>query len=97
LEVELIETTASSIRLFRDCAKINAMESATIICASIPSAICGRGSGPIEIFDYNPKWPERFEVEASNIRSALGGSALQVEHVGSGAILCGPVARTTSI
>jgi GrpB-like predicted nucleotidyltransferase (UPF0157 family) len=40
-------------------------------------------SGPIEIFDYNPKWPDRFEVEASNIRSALGESALQVEHVGS--------------
>jgi GrpB-like predicted nucleotidyltransferase (UPF0157 family) len=40
-------------------------------------------SGPIEIFDYNPKWPDRFEFEASHIRGALGGSALQVEHVGS--------------
>ena len=38
---------------------------------------------PIEIADYDRRWPELFAGEATNIRRALGSRALQVEHVGS--------------
>jgi GrpB-like predicted nucleotidyltransferase (UPF0157 family) len=39
--------------------------------------------GPIELVEYDPSWPELFAHEASRIASALGGRALQIEHVGS--------------
>jgi GrpB-like predicted nucleotidyltransferase (UPF0157 family) len=73
--------------VFPDCAKINAMESSDDYLRKHTVGDLRPRSGPIEILDYNPKWPDRFEVEASNIRSALGGSALQVEHVGSTSVL----------
>jgi GrpB-like predicted nucleotidyltransferase (UPF0157 family) len=38
---------------------------------------------PIELAEYDPSWPELFAHEASRIESALGGRALQIEHVGS--------------
>ena len=37
----------------------------------------------IEIFDYDPDWPKKFETHARAIADALGGSALLIEHVGS--------------
>lgn len=37
----------------------------------------------IEIADYNPDWPKRFETHARIIADALGGSALRIEHIGS--------------
>lgn len=37
----------------------------------------------IKIVDYDPNWPKKFEAHASLIADALGGSALQIEHVGS--------------
>jgi GrpB-like predicted nucleotidyltransferase (UPF0157 family) len=37
----------------------------------------------IVIADYDPAWPERFAKEETNIRAALGGAALSVEHIGS--------------
>ena len=37
----------------------------------------------IEIVDYDPNWPEKFETHARLIAGALGASALRVEHVGS--------------
>lgn len=40
-------------------------------------------SGPIRIVDYDPEWPQRFELEASRIRSVLGDRALRIEHTGS--------------
>jgi len=43
-------------------------------------------SAPIEIVDYDPEWPRRFEREAAGIRSALGGRALRIEHAGSTAV-----------
>lgn len=42
-----------------------------------------RLSGPIEIADYNPAWPELYAREADRIRSALGDRVLLLEHVGS--------------
>jgi len=37
----------------------------------------------ITIVPYNPDWPHRFQVLATNIRSVLGNTALDIEHVGS--------------
>lgn len=41
---------------------------------------------PIEIVDYDPAWPRRFEEEKSRIIVAIGSSVVAVEHVGSTAI-----------
>jgi GrpB-like predicted nucleotidyltransferase (UPF0157 family) len=40
-------------------------------------------SGPVELVDYDPDWPRRFEREAERIRAALGDRVLALEHVGS--------------
>ena len=40
-------------------------------------------SAPIQIVDYDSTWPNRFQVEAEKIRTALGERALSIEHVGS--------------
>ena len=40
-------------------------------------------AGPIEVVDYDPNWPRRFEHEAQRIRAALGADALRIEHAGS--------------
>ncbi|HEX8991507.1 MAG TPA: GrpB family protein [Anaerolineales bacterium] len=40
-------------------------------------------TGPIEITEYDPKWPVLFEREAARVRAALGASVLMLEHVGS--------------
>jgi GrpB-like predicted nucleotidyltransferase (UPF0157 family) len=37
----------------------------------------------IEICDYNPQWPTKFQQHAERIACALGGAALQIEHHGS--------------
>lgn len=52
----------------------------------IRAAIVGeeaREYRPIVLVDYDPAWPELFEREEARIRSALGDSALRVEHTGS--------------
>jgi GrpB-like predicted nucleotidyltransferase (UPF0157 family) len=40
-------------------------------------------NAPVELTEYDPEWPALFEREALRIRTALGGAALRVEHVGS--------------
>jgi GrpB-like predicted nucleotidyltransferase (UPF0157 family) len=40
-------------------------------------------TGPIQLVDYDPDWPRRFEREATRIRAVLGDQALRVEHAGS--------------
>ena len=37
----------------------------------------------IEIYDYDPQWPQRFQKHAARIVRVLGSAALQVEHIGS--------------
>ena len=37
----------------------------------------------IVILDYDPRWPERFRLEAERIRRALERRALRLEHTGS--------------
>jgi len=40
-------------------------------------------SGPIEIRDYDPAWPEQYAREAARIRRALGDQVVRLEHAGS--------------
>lgn len=40
----------------------------------------------IEIVDYDPKWPVRFEHEAARMRKVLGDHVICIEHVGSTSI-----------
>lgn len=42
-----------------------------------------RDSDPIEVVDYDPDWPVRFERWRGALQSALGITALRIEHVGS--------------
>ena len=45
------------------------------------------GSGePVEIVDYDPKWPVLFLQEHELIQAALGTFALDVQHIGSTAV-----------
>lgn len=39
--------------------------------------------GPIQIVDYDPKWPRLFEHEAERVQATLGDRVLLIEHVGS--------------
>jgi GrpB-like predicted nucleotidyltransferase (UPF0157 family) len=45
--------------------------------------IGGRERREIVIADYDPAWPERFEVERARIAAVLGARALRIEHIGS--------------
>ncbi len=40
----------------------------------------------IQITNYNPTWPEKFEEEAAAIREILGDACLAVYHIGSTAV-----------
>jgi GrpB-like predicted nucleotidyltransferase (UPF0157 family) len=42
-----------------------------------------RLSGPVELVDYDPAWPQLFAREAERVRAALGDRVLLLEHVGS--------------
>jgi GrpB-like predicted nucleotidyltransferase (UPF0157 family) len=42
-----------------------------------------RLSGPVELVDYDPAWPQLFAREAERVRVALGERVLLLEHVGS--------------
>ena len=44
-------------------------------------------SGPIDLRDYDPCWPDRYDEYASRVRVALGERAVRVEHVGSTSVL----------
>ena len=40
-------------------------------------------SGPIELCDYDDRWPGRYAEHAARIHEALGERAVRIEHVGS--------------
>ena len=40
-------------------------------------------SGRIELVEYDPAWPRQYEAVAARIRSALGDTAIVLEHGGS--------------
>jgi GrpB-like predicted nucleotidyltransferase (UPF0157 family) len=37
----------------------------------------------IEVVDYDPDWPKKFEAHAKIIADAVGDAALRIEHIGS--------------
>ena len=39
--------------------------------------------GPVQLAEYDPAWPELFAREAERITGALGGTVVEVWHVGS--------------
>ena len=42
-----------------------------------------RLSERLELADYDPRWPARYEREAERIKGALGPRVIRIEHVGS--------------
>ena len=40
----------------------------------------------IEIVEYDPTWPELFELEAGRIKQALGANCIEIHHIGSTSI-----------
>ena len=42
--------------------------------------------GTTSIRDYDPRWPDEYEREATAVRDLLGQEAVQIEHVGSTAV-----------
>lgn len=44
------------------------------------------GNDPVDIVDYDPRWPETFAAFATRLREALGPVALRIVHVGSTAV-----------
>jgi GrpB-like predicted nucleotidyltransferase (UPF0157 family) len=40
-------------------------------------------AAPIELVEYDPRWPELFRREEARIRAALGDRVLRLEHTGS--------------
>ena len=40
-------------------------------------------AGRIELVEYDPAWPRQYEAVAARIRSALGDTAIVLEHAGS--------------
>ena len=40
----------------------------------------------VVLADYDPQWPERYQVEAARIRAAIAGWLEGIEHIGSTAV-----------
>lgn len=40
----------------------------------------------IEVVEYDPRWPELFEMEAKRIKECLGNNCVEVHHIGSTSI-----------
>jgi GrpB-like predicted nucleotidyltransferase (UPF0157 family) len=45
-----------------------------------------RATDPIEIVDYDPAWPARFEAMRARLARALGATGVRIDHVGSTAV-----------
>ena len=48
--------------------------------------MAARGTQPIEVVDYDPRWPLRYQRERDRIAAALGEHAVAIEHVGGTAV-----------
>jgi GrpB-like predicted nucleotidyltransferase (UPF0157 family) len=48
--------------------------------------LAARGTQPIEVVDYDPSWPRRYEEERDRIAAALGDAVVAIEHVGGTAV-----------
>ena len=50
----------------------------------------------VELVPPDPSWPRLFEVQAAQIRAALGAFALELHHVGSTAVVEEILRRATA-
>jgi GrpB-like predicted nucleotidyltransferase (UPF0157 family) len=48
--------------------------------------IGGRERRRVEIVDYDPDWPMKFQAHHDRVQGALGSRAIRVEHIGSTAV-----------
>ena len=48
--------------------------------------LAGRGTQPVEVVDYDPDWPRRYEEERDRITAAIGDTLQVIEHVGGTAV-----------
>jgi NAD-dependent deacetylase len=53
---------------------------------TLASAAAALREPPLEVVDYDPDWPRRFELEADLVEDALGDAVVAVEHMGSTAV-----------
>jgi GrpB-like predicted nucleotidyltransferase (UPF0157 family) len=51
---------------------------------------------PVEIVDYDPKWPPLFEELRERLLQALRGVAVEIEHIGSTAVPVSPQSRSST-
>ncbi|MFB4196372.1 GrpB family protein [Streptomyces carpaticus] len=51
--------------------------------SDVHGSVPGTGEVVVNVVEYDPRWPGRFEREAARIREALGRRVSRVEHVGS--------------
>jgi GrpB-like predicted nucleotidyltransferase (UPF0157 family) len=58
-------------------------ESAGEVLAAVAAAL---REAPLELAEYDPDWPRRYEAEAARIREALGPGVAEIEHMGSTAV-----------
>ena len=45
-----------------------------------------RSTDPIEVVEYDPAWPARYESMRTRLAEALGATAVRIDHVGSTAV-----------
>ena len=64
-------------------AELVVRESAGETLAAVAEALRGPA---LEIADYDPDWPRRYEIEAERLRAALGADVVAVEPMGSTAV-----------
>jgi GrpB-like predicted nucleotidyltransferase (UPF0157 family) len=48
--------------------------------------LAARGTQPIEVVAYDPRWPLEYQRERDRIAAALGENAVAIEHVGGTAV-----------
>jgi len=48
--------------------------------------LAARGTQPVEVVAYDPRWPQWYEQERDRIAAALGEGAVAIEHVGGTAV-----------
>ncbi len=64
-------------------AELVVRESAGEVLAAVAAAL---REPPLEVVDYDPEWPGRYEAEAGRVRGALGPDVVEIEHMGSTAV-----------
>jgi GrpB-like predicted nucleotidyltransferase (UPF0157 family) len=54
------------------------------VASTHPPARPGAGEGPIEIIEYDPSWPARYDAEGERLAPLLPG--VRIHHIASGAV-----------